>query len=102
MDLNREQIIKILKEVIDPELAVNIVDLGLVYDIRIAENEKRLAVDMTLTSAGCPLGDVIFEEVYHKLTAHFPNIQLDLNLVWDPPWSHDRITVEGRALLGRK
>lgn len=99
--MEKEQIIAILKEVIDPELAINIIDLGLVYDIRFDEKEQRLAIDMTLSSPGCPLGDVIFEDVYERVTTHFPNIELDLNLVWDPPWSPERLTPAGREALGR-
>lgn len=99
--MEEEQIIDILKEVIDPELAINIVDLGLVYDIRFDEQERRLAIDMTLSSPGCPLGDVIFEDVHERLTTRFPGIELDLNLVWDPPWSPERLTPAGREALGR-
>ena len=101
MTMGKEQIIAILKEVIDPELAINIFDLGLVYDIRFDEKEQRLAIDMTLSSPGCPLGDVIFEDVYERVKARFPDVELDLNLVWDPPWNPDRLTPEGRKALGR-
>ncbi len=97
----KDQIEALLKRVIDPELAVNIVDLGLVYGIRLDEQAERIALDMTLTSAGCPLGDVIIEEAYHLLQSHFPDFGVDINLVWEPAWSLDRLTAEGRAALGR-
>ncbi len=101
MNPGKEQIIDLLKNVIDPELAVNIIDLGLVYDIRVDEQARRLAVDMTLTSPGCPLGDVIMEEAYHLLASNFPAYEVGLNLVWEPAWSLDRLTPEGREALGR-
>lgn len=101
MEAGREQVAEVLKNVIDPELAVNIIDLGLVYDIRLDEQTGRLAVDMTLTSRGCPLGDVIMEEAYHLLARHFPTYDIDLNLIWEPAWSLDRLTAAGREALGR-
>lgn len=96
-----EEIYTCLKEVIDPELAVNIVDLGLVYDIRIDEALQRIAIDMTLTTHACPLGDVIFENMYEVLKASLPEYEIDLQVVWDPPWTPDRMTKEGRRALGK-
>lgn len=95
------QIKAYLKEVIDPELGINIVDLGLVYDIRIDAEARRIAIDMTLTTHACPLGDVIFEQVYETLRSSLPAYELDLQVVWDPPWSPERLTEEGRKALGK-
>lgn len=97
----KDQIAELLKRVIDPELAVNIIDLGLVYGIRVDEQAGRIAVDMTLTSAGCPLGDVIIEEAYQLLQSQFPAFGVDINLVWEPAWSLDRLTAAGREMLGQ-
>jgi len=55
---------------------------------------------MTLTSPGCPLGDVIMEDAYHLVAGNFPAYEVDLNLVWEPAWSLDRLTAEGRQALG--
>ncbi|MFZ2897610.1 MAG: metal-sulfur cluster assembly factor [Saprospiraceae bacterium] len=95
------QIKAYLKNVIDPELGINIVDLGLVYDIRIDAEARRVAIDMTLTTHACPLGDVIFEQVYETLRSSLPAYELDLQVVWDPPWSPERLTEEGRKALGK-
>lgn len=101
MTPEKEQIVDLLKNVIDPELAVNIIDLGLVYDIRVDEASKKVAVDMTLTSPGCPLGDAITEEVYYVVHSALSGFDVYINLVWDPPWSTDRMTQAGREALGR-
>lgn len=99
MDTITTKVKEWLKAVIDPELAVNIIDLGLVYDIRIDAEARRIAIDMTLTTHACPLGDVIFEQVYETLRNSLPAYELDLQVVWDPPWTPERLTPEGRAAL---
>lgn len=101
MKPEKDQIAELLKRVIDPELAVNIIDLGLVYGIRVDEQAGRIAVDMTLTSADCPLGDVIMEEAYHLLASNFPACEVGINLIWEPAWSLDRLTAAGREASGR-
>ena len=83
-------------DVIDPELGINIVDLGLVYGVVIGpENQVRL--DMTLTSAACPLTDVIERQAQTILSAVTDDVQI--NWVWMPPWGPDRITPDGREQL---
>lgn len=89
-----------LKEVIDPELMVNIVDLGLVYDVRLKEEDKKIEIDITLTSPGCPLGDMIVQDTKNVISSAFEGYALDVNIVWDPPWSMEMITAEGRDMLG--
>ena len=91
-----EDVEEALKDVIDPELGINIVDLGLVYGIVIGpQNEVRL--DMTLTSAACPLTDVIERQAQTILSSITDEVQI--NWVWMPPWGPDRITPDGREQL---
>lgn len=94
--LAAENVLEALKDVIDPELGINIVDLGLVYGVVIgSENQVRL--DMTLTSAACPLTDVIERQAQTILSAVTDDVQI--NWVWMPPWGPDRITTDGREQL---
>jgi metal-sulfur cluster biosynthetic enzyme len=89
-----------MRDVVDPELGINVVDLGLVYDLRV---EGRTAlIDMTLTSAACPLTDVIEDQARTAHTAG-PNgglvDDIRINWVWMPPWGPDKITDDGREQL---
>ena len=86
-----------LKDVIDPELGVNIVDLGLIYDLSWDDEEDALIVSMTLTSAGCPLTDVIEEEITNNLDGIVERFRI--NWVWMPPWGQERITADGRDMM---
>lgn len=88
-----DEVEEALKDVIDPELGVNIVDLGLLYGLKYAEDGV-LLIDMTLTTAACPLTDVIEDQVSSTLE----NIvdEHRLNWVWMPPWGPERITDDGR------
>lgn len=88
-----EDVEEALKEVIDPELGVNVVDLGLVYGLECGENNA-LLINMTLTSAACPLTGVIEEQVGRALNGVVDEWRL--NWVWMPPWGPDRITDDGR------
>ena len=95
----REDVREGLKSVYDPEIGVNIVDLGLVYDADVAENGDVL-VTMTLTSLGCPLGPVIVQEVQGALK-ELPGVgDVDVKLVWSPPWSPDLMSEEAKDELG--
>lgn len=88
-----------LKSVYDPEIGINIVDLGLVYDTEISESGDVL-VTMTLTSLGCPLGPVIVQEVQNALK-DLPGIgEIDVKLVWSPPWSPEMMSEEAKDELG--
>ncbi|MFP5471296.1 MAG: metal-sulfur cluster assembly factor [Bacteroidia bacterium] len=91
----------LLKRVIDPELMLNILDLGLVYDVRCDSSSKSIEVDMTLTSPGCPLGDVIIEDVEHVVKSEFTDFNIKVNLVWKPAWTLDRLSETGKKALGR-
>jgi metal-sulfur cluster biosynthetic enzyme len=94
-----EEVKNNLKNVYDPEIGVNIVDLGLVYDADVSESGDVL-VTMTLTSLGCPLGPVIVQEVQGALK-DLPGVaDIDVKLVWSPPWSPDMMSEEARDELG--
>lgn len=87
-----------LKGVIDPELGVSIVDLGLVYDVRYEDGVAE--VEMTLTSPGCPLAPVIDKKI-REAVKEVPEVKkLSLELVWDPPWSKDLMSEELKASFG--
>jgi metal-sulfur cluster biosynthetic enzyme len=92
-----EDIEEALKDVVDPELGINIVDLGLVYDLTVDQDNVAI-IDMTLTSAACPLTDMIEDQVAAALTG--PDVGLvddfRINWVWLPPWGPERITDDGR------
>jgi metal-sulfur cluster biosynthetic enzyme len=91
-----DDITEAMRDVVDPELGINVVDLGLVYGITVDQN--RVAVlDMTLTSAACPLTDVIEDQTRSALGALVDDVKI--NWVWMPPWGPDKITDEGREQL---
>ncbi len=87
-----------MRDVVDPELGINVVDLGLVYDLRVDES-KVVTIDMTLTSAACPLTDVIEEQARAALTNDGLASDIKINWVWMPPWGPDKITEDGREQL---
>jgi len=97
-DQRFDEIQETLKDVIDPELGVNIVDLGLIYDLSWDDDEDALIISMTLTSAGCPLTDVIEEEVGKALDAAKVE-RFRINWVWMPPWGPERISEDGRDMM---
>ena len=86
-----------LKDVVDPELGVNIVDLGLIYDLSWDDEQSALVVSMTLTSAGCPLTDVIEEQTAQALDGVVEAFRI--NWVWMPPWGPEKITDDGREMM---
>jgi len=85
-----------MKDVIDPELGINVIDLGLVYDVSIDESNVAV-LDMTLTSAACPLQDVIEDQTRSVLQGLVSEVKI--NWVWMPPWGPDKITDDGREQL---
>ena len=93
----REQAVEALKNVSDPELGVNIVDLGPIYDLAYDEEHDALVISMTLTSAGCPLTDVIENDIAEALDGLVAAFRI--NWVWMPPWTPERITDEGRDMM---
>lgn len=93
------EILHILKEVIDPELEINIVDMGLVYKIHY-DPKGEIKIDLTLSTKNCPMGDVIINNIKTCLNRHFTEFQFVINLVWEPQWSRDFLTPAGRKELG--
>ena len=91
-----EDVNEAMKDVVDPELGINVVDLGLIYDMMVDENNIAV-LNMTLTSAACPLQDVIEDQTRAALDGHVSSFKL--NWVWMPPWGPDKITDEGREML---
>ncbi len=94
--LTEEDVTEAMKDVVDPELGINVVDLGLVYGVTIDE-DTRVTLDMTLTSAACPLTDVITDQTEMALEGLANDVAI--NWVWMPPWGPDKITDDGREML---
>jgi metal-sulfur cluster biosynthetic enzyme len=86
-----------MRDVVDPELGINVVDLGLVYGI--AVDDRIATIDMTLTSAACPLTDVIEDQARSALTTTGLVDDIKINWVWMPPWGPEKITEDGREQL---
>jgi metal-sulfur cluster biosynthetic enzyme len=91
-----EDVLEALRDVVDPELGVNVVDLGLVYGVTVSE-DRVATIDMTLTSAACPLTDVIEDQAQSALDGLVADFRI--NWVWMPPWGPDKITEDGREQL---
>jgi len=96
--VSRDEIIEVLKTVYDPEIPVNIVDLGLIYGIEI-DDKGKVYILMTLTAPGCPIGDTIAFEIKDKLLQIEGVSDVEVEITFDPPWTLDRITEEGREVL---
>ena len=90
-----------LRDVVDPELGINVVDLGLLYGLNVEKSATGTValVDMTLTSAACPLTDVIEDQVLNALVGAGLVNEIKINWVWNPPWGPDKITDDGREQL---
>lgn len=95
-----ERIIELLRTVYDPEIPVNIYDLGLIYNIDINEAEDELQLDMTLTAPNCPAADFIVEDVRQKLESIENFKKVDVNLVFEPEWNKDMMSEEAKLELG--
>ena len=91
-----DDVTEAMKDVVDPELGINVVDLGLVYGVHIDEDSNAV-IDMTLTSAACPLTDVIQDQTNGALEGLVNDVLI--NWVWMPPWGPDKITPDGREQL---
>ncbi len=94
--VSEDDLVEALKDVVDPELGINVVDLGLIYGVSIDESTVA-TIDMTLTSAACPLTDVIEEQTRAALEGLVNDFRI--NWVWMPPWGPDKISDEGREML---
>lgn len=95
-----EKAIEMLKTVFDPEIPVNVYDLGLIYKIDYQPDDKSLHVDMTLTAPHCPMADFIMEDVRQKLLSVEGPEKLDLRLVFEPEWNQDMMSEEAKLELG--
>lgn len=97
MSEKREQIIEELKKVYDPEIPVNIWDLGLIYDISITD--KQITIDMTFTSPTCPMMEDILDQVKTNVEIVADGVPVEINLVWDPAWDLSRMSDAARLEL---
>jgi len=97
--VHEEQVREALESVFDPEIPVNIADLGLIYDVRIEPNGE-VGIDMTLTAPGCGMGPVLVQDVERRV-GQVPNVtSVSVDLVFDPPWSRDMMSEEAQLELG--
>lgn len=95
----RARVVEALRNVLDPELGVNVLDLGLVYDVALSGDDVR--IDLTMTSPACPLGDVLMDDVRRTVQRLVPAAgRVDVRLVWEPPWTPERMSPEARRQLG--
>ena len=95
------EIITALYNVVDPELFVNIIDLGLVYDINL-DTPGKIIITMTLSTPHCPLEEAIKNGIHNALGADFPGKETEINIVWEPVWNFNMMTEEGKWQLGIK
>lgn len=93
------EIVRLLKDIYDPEIPVNIYDLGLIYDIEIDEN-NRVKITMTLTAPNCPVADSLLREVKEKTETIEGVREAEINLVFDPPWDSSMLSDEAKLELG--
>lgn len=98
-DALRAPILKALRSVVDPEVAMNILDVGLVY--RVTVDERKLHLQVTMTSAACPVADVILDDIESALEHEMPaEIQIEVEVVWEPPWTSDNMSDEAKRFMG--
>jgi metal-sulfur cluster biosynthetic enzyme len=97
--MNETEVLRVLRRVLDPEVGLNIVELGLVYAVRIQEG--RLEVDLTMTTMACPMHGMIRDTARSALRAEWPQLdEVEINLVWEPAWTPERMSDDARAKLG--
>ena len=98
MSTTRDDVVEALRQVEDPELGMDIVELGLYYDAEV--DGPNVKVLHTLTSIGCPVGPMIQEDI-HRVVAELPGVEhVDVELTWDPPWSPERMSEDAKFALG--
>ncbi|MBI4018696.1 MAG: DUF59 domain-containing protein [Candidatus Aenigmarchaeota archaeon] len=95
---DKDKIKEALKNVVDPEIGLNIVDLGLIYYIEIADDGK-VKIEMTMTSPMCPAADIILENTKHFAKTVEGVNGIEIVLVWDPPWGPEKMSEEGKAQM---
>lgn len=87
-----------LLRVIDPEVGINIVDLGLVYGLDVRDDF--IGIDLTMTSPACPMGEMILEDLHGKIQRDFPDARVEVELVWEPPWDPEMMSDRAKSNLG--
>ena len=97
--VDQDHIREAMKQVDDPELGINVVDLGLLYDVHVDEATGKVDLNMTLTSMGCPLTEQIIADVRKHVEPLDGVTSVDINWVWDPPWGPDKMTDDGRLMM---
>jgi len=95
----REEVFEALRSVEDPELGMDIVELGLLYDVEV--DGPNVKVIHSLTSMGCPAGPMIQEDIHSVVTSRFPNLEnVEIELTWEPPWTPDLMSEDAKFILG--
>lgn len=100
MKLIKEEVLKVLRNVVDPEVGINIVDMGFIYGVEI--EGKKVKIRMTLTTPGCPMHSMFVHEVRQTLEAAFDDVEVEIEMVFDPPWTPDKMSDEAKKKLGFK
>ena len=97
----KEEVLEALKAVVDPEIMMDIVNLGLIYEVKIDEEKNSIDIDMTLTSPGCPMAPQIMTDTHQTVQRSFPDVDdVEINLVWVPFWNPQMMSEEAREELG--
>lgn len=97
--MNEDQILEALKTVLDPEIGINIVDLGLIYEVDI--QDEIIKIEMTMTTPTCPLHTLISQNAEDALWKRFPSAKgVEIEMVWNPPWDADMMSENARKILG--
>jgi metal-sulfur cluster biosynthetic enzyme len=95
----RDEVFEALHQVEDPELGMDIVELGLVYDVEVEADKVK--VIHSLTSMGCPAGPMIQEDIHSSVKTNFPDVEdVEIELTWDPPWTPERMSDDAKFILG--
>lgn len=95
--MTKEKVFTILRNVVDPEIGINVVDLGLIYNVEIDEND--LKVTMTLTTPGCPMHESMLQWVHNILDKHVTDKKVEVKLVWEPAWSPTLMSADAKSQL---
>lgn len=98
MAVTHDKVLEVLHDVYDPEIPVNVVDLGLVYGLEI--RDEVVYLQLTMTAPGCPFHAQLTQDARDKIMEGTDARDAEIEIVWDPPWTQERMTEEGRALLG--
>ncbi|MFQ6055918.1 MAG: metal-sulfur cluster assembly factor [Methanosarcinales archaeon] len=96
--VTKEDVMEVLKDCYDPEIPINVVDLGLIYDVQV-DNDK-VDIKMTLTAPGCPMHGMISQDIKQRVEEIEGIKEANVSIVWDPPWTPDRMSKDAKKLLG--